>query len=75
MKSMKSTLSLLLAFFWGLTTMAQTTEPEMADAMRSEGKIYVVVAIILIILAGLFYYLFRLDQKISQFENSGEKKA
>jgi len=71
---MKSYLTCLLLFLFGLTAMAQTTEPEMADVMRSEGKIYVVVAIILIILAGLFYYLFRLDQKISRFEKSAEKK-
>lgn len=71
---MKSNLIIVLALFCCLATMAQTTEPEMADVMRSEGKIYVVLAIILIILAGLFYYLFKLDQKISRFEKSGEKK-
>ena len=47
----------------------------MADAMRSEGKIYVLVAIILIILGGLFVYLFTLDRKIGQLENNQEKKA
>ena len=43
-------------------------QPEMADEMRSEGKIYVVVAIILIVLAGLFIYLFLLDKKVSRLE-------
>ena len=43
-------------------------KPQMADLMRSNGKIYVVVVVVLIILAGLFIYLFRLDKKISRLE-------
>jgi CcmD family protein len=43
-------------------------KPEMADAMRSDGKIYVVVAVCLIILAGLFLYVWKLDRKISKLE-------
>jgi len=43
-------------------------EVEMADTMRSNGKIYVIVAIILIVLAGLVSYLFILDRKISRLE-------
>ena len=41
---------------------------EMADTMRSNGKIYVVVAVSLTILIGLFLYLVVLDRKISRFE-------
>lgn len=41
---------------------------EMADTMRSEGKIYVVVAIALLILFGLFAYLFLLDRKVGRIE-------
>lgn len=40
----------------------------MADTMRSNGKIYVVVGIILIVLAGLIAYLFILDKKIKSLE-------
>jgi hypothetical protein len=48
---------------------AQETQPaEMADAMRSSGKIYVVIAVILTILAGLIFYVARLDSKISKLE-------
>jgi len=42
----------------------------MADRMRSEGKIYVVVAVILTIFAGIIFYLVRLDRKISRLEKS-----
>ena len=41
---------------------------EMADAMRENGKIYVVVAVILTILAGLIFYVARVDRKISKLE-------
>ena len=51
----------------GTTTSAQE-EVEMADVMRSNGSIYVVVAIILIVLFGLIAYLFMLDRKISHLE-------
>ena len=45
---------------------------EMADAMRSNGKIYVVVAVCLTILIGLFIYVFMVDRKISRFEKNSE---
>ena len=41
---------------------------EMADSMRADGKIYVVVAVILTILAGLILYVARVDRKISKLE-------
>jgi CcmD family protein len=41
---------------------------EMADTMRSEGKIYVVVAISLVIFFGLIAYLVMLDRKVSKIE-------
>ena len=41
---------------------------EMADTMRSEGKIYVVVAILVVILFGLIGYLVMLDRKITKVE-------
>ena len=41
---------------------------EMADAMRSNGKIYVVVAVCLIILIGLFLYVMNVDRKLRKLE-------
>ena len=60
-----STLFLLLLTFFAF---AQTEKVEMADTFRSDGKIYVVVAVILTILAGIIIYLIRLDRKISRLE-------
>lgn len=42
--------------------------PDNADMMRSNGKIYVVVAVVLTILVALFFYVFTLDRKISRME-------
>ena len=41
---------------------------EMADVLRSNGKIYAVVAVCLTILFGLFLYLFILERKIKKLE-------
>jgi amino acid transporter len=56
----------LLSSFCGFGQ--DTQSAEMADVMRSNGKIYVVIAVILTILAGLILYLVRLDRKISKLE-------
>ncbi|HSC52636.1 MAG TPA: hypothetical protein VLC98_03395 [Phnomibacter sp.] len=43
---------------------------EMADTMRSNGKIYVVVAVLTIIFVGIIFYLVRLEARIKQLEKS-----
>ena len=43
-------------------------EPAMADLMRSNGKIYVVVAVIMVIFIGIVLYLFRLESKMDRLE-------
>lgn len=59
----------LLCFFMFFAAPGFAQEaPEMADVMRSNGKIYVVVAVCLTILFGLILYLVKLDRKISKFE-------
>ncbi len=40
----------------------------MADTMRSNGKIFVVLAVVLLIQVGLFLMLWRLDRKLSALE-------
>ena len=68
MKRLTNSILCLLAILSSLTVKAQS-EVEMADGMRSEGKIYVVVAIILIVLSGLIVYLFMLDRKVGKLED------
>ena len=45
-------------------------EVEMADTMRSNGRIYVLVAVVVTILIGLILYIWRIDRKISKFEKN-----
>jgi hypothetical protein len=48
---------------------AQNADPETKDGvMRSYGKIYVVLTVVLTILCGLLFYVVRLDRKISKLE-------
>jgi len=51
-----------------VATPAYSQEVEMADRMRTDGKIYVVVGILLIILIGLVAYLFMIDRKATRLE-------
>lgn len=69
---MKKMLSLLIALMASANLFAQ--EVQMADALRADGKIYVVVAVLAVLLAGLLLYVVRLDRKITRLEKeSGDK--
>jgi uncharacterized iron-regulated membrane protein len=45
---------------------------EMADAFRADGKIWVVVAVVAIIFAGLLAYLTWLDLRLRKAEQSAQ---
>jgi multisubunit Na+/H+ antiporter MnhB subunit len=51
-----------------ILTMVANAEDGSSDVMRSNGKIYVVVAVVVTIVIGLFLYLLNLDRKISKIE-------
>jgi CcmD family protein len=65
----KYKLALFFIFLTLSNAYAQMPTVEMADALRENGKIYVVVLIIAIVFIGLAGYLFNLDRKISKLEN------
>ena len=61
----------LLSFlFIRLLVMAQDNNVEMADTFRANGKIFVVVAVIVTIFAGIIAYLVRLDRKLTKLEKN-----
>lgn len=77
---MKKLLTIALLVF-SLSALAQEKIPvteadysnnsvEMADVMRSNGKIYVLVGVIVIIFAGITVYLINTDRKISKLEKN-----
>lgn len=43
--------------------------------MRQDGKIYVVVAVIMLLFAGFVAYAIRIDHKVSQLEKELNNKA
>ena len=51
---------------------AQDNKVEMADTMRSNGRIYVLVAVVVTILIGLILYVWRIDRKISKVEKEAK---
>ena len=65
---------LLLVFVGlsGLVVRAQDSSGrkpvEMADRLRADGKIYVVIAVLVTIFLGIIAYVIRLDRKIGRLE-------
>ena len=64
---MKQLIISLFVLLCVLTAQAQnnTSEP---TGLRADGKIYVVIAVVVTILLGLFLYVIRLDRKITKME-------
>lgn len=60
------------AFLITLSSIAQTANvtdtSNEGGFMRSEGKIYVVMVVVITILAGLILYVSRLDRKLNKLE-------
>jgi CcmD family protein len=66
---MKKFAFLMLLLFGSITVFAQQTQSvEMADVLRSSGKIYVVITTIVIIFIGLAIYLFSIDRRLKKIE-------
>ena len=66
--SIYGSLLLLAGLLTSTSVLAQNNET-VEGVMRSNGKIYVVLAICLTILVGLFLYLFSIDKKIRKIED------
>lgn len=62
---MRKILFLLLTM---ISSILSAQEIEMADQMRADGKIYVVVGVLLIIMIGLLLYLVSIDRKVGRME-------
>jgi hypothetical protein len=46
---------------------------QMADSFRAEGKIYVVVAVMVALLGGFTFYVVRMDMKVTGLEKKVEE--
>jgi len=47
---------------------SNASDIEMADQLRRDGKIYIVVGCVLVVLAGMVFYLISIDKKVSRLE-------
>ena len=70
MRKFKNVFSLTACMLFSLLLQAQegAGKSSFCNTMRSNGRIYVVVAVMLTILAGLILYMVRLDKKITKLE-------
>lgn len=64
----KVLLSFLMLFLSTFLFAQQNNNVEMADEMRSSGKIYVVIVTIVIVFVGLAIYLFSIDRRLKKIE-------
>lgn len=71
-RRIKLLLSLLFSFMLALPSFAQ--DVEMADTMRSNGKIYVVITVLGIVLSVLLIYVFFIDSKVKKLEDKMKNK-
>jgi len=73
---MKKISSLVLFFLSTVTAFGQSGQTiEMADTLRKDGKIWVVVVTIAISFAGLAIYLIRIDRKLNRLERVQKDNA
>ena len=73
-------LLIVVLLFFSLNGLAQesysgpeNTKVEMADGLRAEGNIYVVVAVLTTLLAGMIVYAVLLDRRITKLEHKSKR--
>ena len=76
LNKLKSVIAIIILGLVSVYADAQTivaTKNDSVDVMRSNGKIFVVMAVILIIMTGFFIYLISIDRKVSKLEKESGK--
>jgi uncharacterized transporter YbjL len=72
-KNLLRSISILTLFLLPFLTSAQSAGPEMADDMRRNGKIYIVLACVLLVLSGMIAFLLMMENRLTRLEK--ENKA
>jgi hypothetical protein len=70
---MRTILTLILSLTSPAAVWAQGNDIEMAEIRRSEGKIYIVIGVLMIIFIGFIFYLIRLDRRVTKMENEEDQ--
>ena len=63
-----SLMAMLVSFSSAVAQATTTDHVPMADGLRAEGKIYVVVLVMLVIFIAVAVYLFTLDRRVKKLE-------
>jgi hypothetical protein len=71
---MKKTLWLIIIGTFVFNFLLAQNQVEMADTMRSNGKIYVVVAVACVVFAVITAYIITVDRKLTRLEKTINKK-
>ncbi len=70
MKSTANHIKWIFSFLLYIILLSQVhAQGDSLDFLRSTGKIYTVVAVIVIIFIGIVMYLYRIDNKLTKLEN------
>ncbi|HRO07591.1 MAG TPA: CcmD family protein [Saprospiraceae bacterium] len=70
MKSTANHIKWIFSFLLNIILLSQVhAQGDSLDFLRSTGKIYTVVAVIVIIFIGIVMYLYRIDNKLTKLEN------
>lgn len=75
MNKLKYILTCILALFVSLVTIAQeqVNTNTISVQERTQQSIYIVMAVVITIVVGLFIYLFNIDRKVSKLEKESSK--
>lgn len=71
----KKLILVLFVFLNSIFRAVAQDQVDMADVMRENGKIYVVVAVAAVVMLGLIVYLISIDRKVSKLENNSKNKS
>ncbi len=67
---MKKIALFIFTFIISLSAFAQNNGVDMADQLRASGKIYVVVAVMLLLFTAFILYLFSIDRRVKKLEKN-----
>jgi hypothetical protein len=71
MKKLSITFLMLMT---ALQLFAQSGGPSLSDSIYASGKIYVVVACVVLILFGLLFFLFSIEKRLKKLEQKTSSK-
>ncbi len=76
MKTKNIVLLVILCILSSIIYAQDTASPaiEMATGLRSSGKIYIVIACIVVIFTGLIFYLVSLERRLKKLEKGSAEK-